>query len=152
MNAIDGSPLDWSQLPPPQPAPDLDTDGFWRATAAGTLMLCRCQTCGHWHHPPLEHCRRCAAATAFEPVSGDGTVYTFIVQRQPAVVGYFDQVPYAVAVVELDEQPGLRLTGRVVDVDVDEVHIGLRVVARIDELPGGTYRVPVFIPNARNHD
>ncbi len=140
--------VDWSQLPPPQPLPDADSAGFWQATANGELRLCRCTNCGHWHHPPLEHCRRCAAPTAFEPVTGTGTIYTFIVQRQPAVVGYFDQVPYAVAIVELDQQPGLRLTGRVVDVDIDEVRIGMRVAARIEPLRGGEFQVPVFAPVA----
>ena len=140
--------VDWSRLPPPQPDPDLDARGFWEATAAGELRLCRCQTCGLWHHPPLEHCRSCAAPTAFETVAGSGTVSTFIVQRQPAVVGYFDQVPYAVAIVELDEQPGLRLTGRVLDIDVDDVRIGLRVTARVVPLPGGDFHVPVFVPSA----
>ena len=78
-------------------------------------------------------------------------MYTFIVQRQPAVVGYFDQVPYAVALVELDEQPGLRLTGRVVDIDVDDVRIGMRVAARIDELPGGDVSVcPVLHPECED--
>ncbi|SRR6266508_6598675 len=140
------STLDWSTLPPPQPDPDVDTAPFWKATAGGTLQMCRCQQCRRWQQPPLERCRSCAGRTAFEPVSGEGTVYTFIVQRQPAVVGYFDQVPYAVALVELDEQPGLRLPGRVVDVDAGAVTIGMRVRARIDHLPGGDYRVPVWVP------
>ena len=94
--------------------------------------------------PPLERCRRCGAPTTFEPISGNGTIYTFIVQRQPAVVGYFDQVPYAVALVDIDEQPGVRLPGRVVDIDPDDVTIGMRVSARIVDLPGGNYRIPVF--------
>jgi len=136
--------IDWSQLPPPQPAPDLDSQGFWDSVGHGELRLRRCTSCALWHHPPLEHCRSCAAPTGFEPVTGTGTVCTFIVQRQPAVVGYFDRVPYAVAVVELDEQPGLRLTGRIVDIDVDEVHIGMRVDSRIEPLPGGDFHIPVF--------
>jgi uncharacterized protein len=140
--------IDWTQLPPPQPAPDLDTQAFWDATARGELRLCRCQSCGLWHHPPRAQCRHCAAPTAFEPVSGRGSIYTFIVQRQPAVVGYSEKVPYAVAIVELDEQPGLRLTGRVDGGDVDDVHIGMRVAARLDPLPGGDFRVPVFIPSS----
>lgn len=138
--------LDWATLPPPQPDPDFDTVPFWDATADGRLAMCRCQACGLWHQPPLERCRRCAGPTTFEPVGGEGTIFTFIVQRQPAVVGYFDQVPYAVALVELDEQLGLRLPGRVVDIDPDDVAIGMRVRARIDQLPGGDYRVPVWTP------
>jgi uncharacterized OB-fold protein len=140
--------IDWSALPPPQPLPDIDTEPFWRATAEGHLNMCRCQSCGQWQQPPLERCRRCDGPTAFEPVAGAGTIYTFIVQRQPAVVGYFDQVPYTVALVDLDEQPGLRLPGRVVDIDPDDVRIGMRVAARIEPLPGGEFHVPVWVPDA----
>jgi uncharacterized OB-fold protein len=139
------STVDFAALPPPQPDPDFDTEPFWLATAEGHLELCRCQSCHRWQQPPLERCRWCAAPTAFERVSGKGTIYTFIVQRQAAVVGYFDKVPYAVAIVELDEQPGLRLPGRVVDVDPDTVKIGQRVHARIDPLPGGVFHVPVWV-------
>ena len=67
-------------------------------------------------------------------------------QRQPAVVGFFDQVPYVVAIVELDEQPGFRIPGRIVDVDPDDVQIGMRVQARIVPLSGGDFRVPVWFP------
>jgi uncharacterized OB-fold protein len=142
------STVDWATLPPPQPDPDFDTAPFWQATADGHLQICRCQSCGYWHQPPLERCRRCAGATAFEPISGDGTIYTFIVQRQPAVVGYFDKVPYAVALVDLDEQAGLRLPGRVVGIDSDRVEIGMRVRARIEDLPGGAFQIAVFEPFA----
>ena len=67
---------------PPQPAPDPDTQGFWDATAAGTLALCRCVACRTWLQPPLERCRACAGSTRFETVSGRGTLYSFIVTRQ----------------------------------------------------------------------
>ena len=131
---------------PPQPAPDADTEGFWRATAAGHLAMCRCADCGLWLQPPLERCRRCAGPTAFEEVAGTGTVYSFIVQRQASVVGYLDVVPYVVALVELDEQPGLRLPTRLVDIEPEQVHVGMRVTAEIVDLPGGEYKVPVFRP------
>lgn len=137
-------PIDWSALPPPQPEPDADTAGFWQATADGELQICRCQVCGHWHQPPLERCRRCAGPTSFEPVSGRGTVSTYIVQRQPAVVGYFDAVPYVVALVDLDEQAGLRLPGRVVGADRDTVTIGARVRVRIDDLPSGDHQIQLW--------
>jgi uncharacterized OB-fold protein len=129
---------------PPQPRPDEDTLGFWEATATGKLAICRCQECGVWLHPPLERCRSCAGATAFQPVAGLGEVHSFIVVRQPSVAGYLDAVPYVVALVELDEQAGLRLPARLVDVDPEHVAIGMRVRARIEDLAGGSYRIPVF--------
>ena len=140
------SDTDLIALPPPQPDPDVDTAPFWQATADGRLMMCRCTSCGLWQQPPLERCRACAALNGFEPIDGTGTISTFIVQRQGAVVGYFDQVPYAVALVDLDEQPGLRLPGRMVDIDPDDVQIWMRVQARIEDLRGGDFRVVVFAP------
>lgn len=129
---------------PPQPKPDLDSEGFWEATARGELALCRCQECRLWLQPPLERCRACGGATRFEPVSGGGTIHSFIVVRHPAVPGYLEAVPYVVAIVELDEQIGLRLPTRLLDVEPDEVAVGQRVRAELVELAGGNYRVPCF--------
>lgn len=132
---------------PPQPSPDEDTRGFWEATRRGELAISRCQDCGLWHQPPLERCRRCAGPMAFEPVAGTGEVYSFIVVRQPAVPGYVEGLPYIPALVELDEQAGLRLPTRLVDVEPSDVSVGLRVRVAFEPLPGGDYMVPVFRPD-----
>jgi uncharacterized protein len=131
---------------PPQPAPDFDTEGFWTAAADGTLAVCRCIDCGLWLHPPLESCRRCEGATAFEPVAGTGTLYSFIVQRQPSVVGYLAAIPYVVALVDLDGAPGVRLPARIVDIDTESITVGMPVAVQFVELAGGEYTVPVFGP------
>ncbi len=129
---------------PPQPAPDLDTKGFWEATAAGKLAICRCKACRLWMQPPLERCRGCGEETRFEQVSGDGTICSFTVIRHPAVPGYLENLPYIVAMVELVEQKGLLLPTRLLDATPDETRIGQRVVLEITDLPGGDYRVPTF--------
>ena len=82
--------------------------------------------------PPLHACRKCASPTHFEEVSGAGLVYTFVVQRQAAVSGY------------LDKQEGLRLPGRIVDIDPQDVVCDMRVQAELEQLPGGNFVVPVF--------
>ena len=133
---------------PPQPAPDADTRQFWEATAKGELAICRCQSCGLWMFPPLERCRTCGGGTAFEKAAGTGVVYSFIVQRQAAVAGYLDATPYVVALVELDEQPGVRLPTRLVGVEPADVTCGMRVMAEFTGLPGGDFKVPVFRPVA----
>ncbi len=131
---------------PPQPLPDYDSEPFWEATGAGKLALCRCQTCHTWHQPPMERCRRCGAVTAFEEVSGRGTVYSYIVQRQPSVPGYLDDLPYVVALVELPEQDHLRLPARLVDVDPESVSVGMPVSVDFLPLDGGDFMIPVFRP------
>ena len=133
---------------PPQPAPDADTDGFWQATSEGRLAMCRCQECGLWHMPPLERCRVCAGATAFQEVAGTGTLYSFIVQHHPAISGYTEDLPYAVGLVELDEQPGLRLPTRIVGIDSANIVCDMRLQVAFEKLPGGDYVVPVFEPES----
>jgi uncharacterized OB-fold protein len=132
---------------PPQPSPDEDTGGFWQALQDGTLAVCRCTECRRWLQPALERCPTCWAHTSFEPVGGTGEVFSFIVVHKPAIPGYRDKLPYAVALVELDEQAGLRLPARLVNVDPGEVRIGQRVRAEIQRHPGGDYHVAVFRPD-----
>jgi hypothetical protein len=128
--------------PPIQPRPDPDGAGYWEALGDGTLAICRCTECGLWMHPPLARCRRCAGPTSFQPVSGQGTIYSFAVVRYPAVPGY--QPPYTVALVDMDEQPGLRVVAQIADPELGEVTIGQRVRAEVADLRGGSWKVPVF--------
>jgi uncharacterized protein len=131
---------------PPQPAPDPDSAGFWKATANGQLSLCRCTACGLWMQPPLERCRKCNNVTEYQPIAGTGEVHSFIVQHRGVTVGYIDNVPYVVGIIEFDEQKGLRLPARVVDIAPQDVRVGMRVTARLERLPGGDFVVPVFVP------
>jgi len=135
---------DISAVALPQPFPNVDTDGFWQATAQGEVRLCRCQDCRTWMQPPLERCRACAGPTAFEAVAGTGTVFSFIVVRHAAVQGF--EVPYVVTLVEFDDQPGLRLSARLVDIDPPDVRIGQTVAVGVADHPGGSFRVLVFRP------
>ena len=127
---------------PPAPTVDVDSEGFWAAAREGYLALCRCQACGAWLQPPLERCRHCAGPTAFERAAGTGTVHSYIVVHHPSVQAFADELPYVIALVELDE--GVRLPGRVVDAAGPEVEIGARVHAEVVDVPGATERAVVF--------
>jgi hypothetical protein len=87
-------------------------------------------------------CYRCLARElAFEKVSGLGTVYSCTINHQPWLPHL--QEPYAVIVVELDEQPGLRFVSRLVATPVEQVVIGMRVRVVFDPLGDGLY-APLF--------
>jgi uncharacterized protein len=60
-----------------------------------------------------------------------GTVLTWTVIRVPPS-GYGDQVPYAVAIVELDG--GTRITCQIADTDPQEVKIGMPVFLTVRKL------------------
>ncbi len=98
---------------------------FWTSGADGCLRFLRCEGCGFVIHPPSPRCPRCLSVDVSPTVlSGRGSVHSLTVNHQPWAPG---TPPYVIAVVELVEQPGLRLTTNVVDCDVDDVHIGMAV-------------------------
>ncbi|OBI17584.1 Zn-ribbon domain-containing OB-fold protein [Mycobacterium sp. E2497] len=129
------------ELPPPIPLPDPDSAQFWEGLKNGKLMMCRCVETGKWIHPPLECSRFTGGPVYFEAVRGTGTVYSFIVVRQLLVPGR--PVPHVIGLVELDDQPGLRISA-VINADPDAVQIGKRVRLRITPLGDSGYRVAEF--------
>jgi uncharacterized OB-fold protein len=128
------------------PKPTPDSAGFWSATAEGTLALSWCPACARYRHPPLERCATCAGPTEFRAVSGTGTLFSYIVVHRAIAPGYTDKPGHVIGLVELDDQPGLRLTTQLPDLTAETARIGMRLRADIVELPGSDQRVPVFRP------
>jgi len=110
------------------PLPEIDETNrhFWTGGAEGELRFLRCQDCGHYVHPPRPRCASCwGERVEPEAVSGDAVVQTFTINHQPWLPGM--EVPFVVAIVELPEQAGLRLTTGVIDCAPEDVHIGMPV-------------------------
>lgn len=121
---------------------------FWTGGADGELRFLRCRACGYLNHPPTPICPRCHAKDlAPEAVSGRATLHTYTVNHQPWMPG--PELPYVVAIVELPEQEGLRLTTNLVHCELDEIEIGMPVrvtFERHDDGDGAIY-VPLFEPD-----
>lgn len=98
---------------------------FFERAREGTLTALRCAKCGELAIPPKEFCAACQQR-AWEPVTlaGDGTIASFTVIRV-APTHHAADAPYAIAVVKLRE--GVSLIGRVVDIPLDRLAIGLPV-------------------------
>lgn len=108
------------------PTPTPESRAFWTGGQRGELLINRCRGCGHFFHPPGPACWRCCSTdVAPEPVSGRATVAAFTINRQPWIPGF--EPPYVVAIVELADEPDVRLISNVVDVPVEEVRVGLAV-------------------------
>jgi hypothetical protein len=80
-------------------------------------------------------CPKCRnAASDWAPVSGRGTIASRVVVHAPVLLAFAERVPYAVVLVELEEDPSLRLVGNVLDADPAEVEIGRAVEVAFEEL------------------
>ena len=101
---------------------------FFDRARAGYLTGIRCGGCGEIAIPPKEFCPGCGARDwAAVDLSGDGVIDTFTVIRV-APRKFADDAPYAIAHVRLAEGPGM--LGRIVDLPLDRVAVGLRVKFR----------------------
>lgn len=125
-----------------RPALSKENEAFWTGGRDQQLLIVRCQSCRTFIHPPVAVCRVCRSVDVRpEPVSGDAVVFSYTVNHQR----WSDTItePYVVAVVELVEQPGLRLTTNL-DCPIDDVHIGLDV--RVGFVPLDDVWLPIFRP------
>ncbi len=127
-----------------QPLVNEENQHYWHGGAEDELRFLRCKACGTYIHPPAPVCGGCwGRDTTDEAVSGRGVVHTFTVNHHPWVPGF--DPPYVVAIVELNEQAGLRLMTNIVNCPIDEVEIGMQVQVCFEELEDGAY-LPLFEP------
>jgi len=119
---------DWSDVTRPIPVPDQYTKPFWDAAKREVLELQRCQSCGHFQHPPYPTCLNCMSIDLkFEPVGGSGTIYAYTYMYHTGDKRFASAVPYASIVVELDDAPGALMAANLLGVPHTEAKVGRRV-------------------------
>ncbi len=115
--------------------------------SSGTLALQACSRCAAVQFPPEDACRRCGSFALAARVSpGRGVVESVAVVHHAVHPLLRSRVPYAVALVALDDAPHVRLLGNVLNRAHDQVAIGDRVRVAFEEVTdpesGETLRIP----------
>ncbi len=117
----------------------------WDAADEHRLDILRCGDCGTWIHYPQPRCPACLGAdVAPGTVSGRGTVASFTVTHFAPTPALADSLPITLVMVELEEQPGLRIVTNLVGAERDELRIGLPVEVTFEDRDGET--LPQFRP------
>ena len=129
--------------------PDNDSElaEYFALARRHTLMLRACTTCGLMRYPPTHACPWCMElGWRWQEVSGKGTIHSYEIVHHAIQPGFKDLTPYAVVLVELDEQSGrptadegLRIIANLVKPDFtpeaeDKVAIGARVKVVFQDL------------------
>lgn len=126
----------------PQVTPE--NEHFWTGGATGELRFLRCRACRTYVHPPAPVCPECLATDLVpEPVSGRARLLTYTVNHHRWIPGF--DPPYVVAIVEIEEQEGLRLTTNLVGCPPEEISIGMPLRVRFEARDEGIY-LPLFEP------
>jgi hypothetical protein len=125
-----------STYPKPIPQPTEDNAEFLAGLRRGEVRLQRCDACGRFRYPCARFCPYCLSADAqWLTTSGRGRIYSFIVVHQLYHPGFRGDLPYNVAVIQLDEGP--RLTSNVVGCDNAALRIDMPVVADVQQVDAG---------------
>jgi len=131
---------------------DSEYKGYFEAAKEHRLVVKKCLDCGLLRGEPGPGCPWCTSLSwEWQTVSGKGTIYSYQIIAHSVLPGFRDWVPYAIVLVELDEQSGqpspddgLRITANLLDQNMtpekeEEVAIGKRVeVAFLDMEDGLT--------------
>jgi uncharacterized OB-fold protein len=133
----------------PMPKVDELTQPFWDGVNAHTLVIQRCNACGHYVHWPAYVCPRCLADDlGFTPVSGRGVVYSFSVTTHAFHPGLAATLPYTLVIVDLVEQERLRMVSQLVDCAEDDLAIGMPVEVTFERVAPELV-LPFFRPAAQ---
>lgn len=136
-------------LPPDWALPAIDaTNEAW--FTSGTLAVQTCAECEAMQHPPEQICHRCGAMSfTTVTVAPRGTIHSYTVAHYAVNRGLAESVPYAVVLVSLDDAPGVRVIGNLPDVPIEEIRIGMPVVAFWEEKvadDGTVVKLPQWAP------
>ncbi|MFM0222014.1 Zn-ribbon domain-containing OB-fold protein [Paraburkholderia dipogonis] len=110
----------------PQPLPTAETERYWQAAHENRLEIQYCRMCARHQFYPRRFCTQCLSdQIEWVQASGRGRVYTYTVCHVAGHPAFESQVPYAIAMIELDE--GVRMLAGIVDSDMERLAVGVPV-------------------------
>lgn len=125
----------------PVPRPSPESLPFWEGAKEGRLLLPRCNHCGNYFFPPSQRCRHCLSQdVAWIESKGAGRIYSFVVYHRSYHPAFEADVPYVVAIVELDE--GVRLLSNIMGAPPEKVRCDARVRVTFEQRDGAS--IPMF--------
>jgi uncharacterized OB-fold protein len=130
----------------PIPVPSVEAQPYWDGLRDRKLLMPRCDACGKYWFPPSLLCPHCNAMKwTWASTSGHGRIFSYVVYHRVYHPGFADEVPYAVAVIELDE--GSRMISNVIGIAPDKLACDMRVEVVYQPITE-TITLPKFKPAA----
>ncbi len=121
------------KIPLLRPYIDPDNSGFWEGVREHHLAFQECRYCGLLVHRPRPMCPRCLSTDRDWRVSdGKGHVYSCVNVAYQNVAYPGIKVPYTVVLVQMEE--GVRLLSNLLDVEPEDVYIGMPVEITFEDI------------------
>lgn len=129
----------------PQPTPE--TASYWEACRRHELTIQYCSACGRYQFYPRIVCTNCMSdKLEWVQAAGRGQVVSYTLVHRAVSQAYADEVPYVIALIQLQEGPQMMST--VVQCDPGSVKIGMAVEVVFDDWSEHV-TVPKFRPLSR---
>ena len=114
--------------------------------AAARLCFPCCADCQRFHWYPMPLCPHCQSSRlSWQQVSGRGTLYSWTEIHHAFDVRYHGPLPYIVALIDVNDAPGVRLVCNLVGASSAALAIDMAVTADFSKLVGGDGQL-VFRP------
>ena len=119
--------------------PDELTKPHFDAANEGRLEIQNCSVCDRLQNPPQPACSQCKSADNLEwkVMSGKGKIYNYgVVYDCPVRLLQQDQ-PFNLAVITLDDDPGIQMYSHLPGTPVDDVPVGAAVEVIFEDTANG---------------
>ena len=128
----------------PLPEPTFFSKPFWDGAKRHELLIQKCKDCQKFVFYPKVVCPFCLSDNLeWVKASGRGKVYSYMVVYSYQPQAFAEDVPYVVAIIDLEE--GVRLMSNVVECDPETVRCDMNVTVVFDDVTE-EFTLPKFKP------
>ena len=122
-----------TQYEKPLPIINIDNAQYWEFCKKHELRMQKCTQCGHVRFPTSILCPRChSMETEWARLSGKGRIYSYVIYHMAYHPSYKYDIPYAVAIIQLDEGP--RMESNITHCKMEDIKIDMPVELYFDDI------------------
>jgi len=133
-----------SEYKKPIPVITSETAQYWDSAQKHDLHIQKCCNCNRFYFYPRDNCPFCFSnKVEWTRVTGKGKIYSFTVSYRYTSEGFRNEIPYNIAIVELEE--GIRMMTNIVGCENDDLRIGMPVEIIYEDITD-TVTLPKFKP------
>lgn len=130
-------------MPKQSPVPDDLSKPFWDACNEDRLLIQNCSACDRMQFPPELACAKCGSSELdWREVSGNGRVNGYCVMYDSRVRLLQADQPFNIAVIELKDDPDIKMFSHLPGTKPNEVTIGASVMVEFQVTEATGQKVP----------